>query len=104
MIISTSESITGKQITQTLGIVKGNTTRARGIGFDIVASIKMIFGGEISEYSQLMSQAREQAFERLESEAKELGADGVVAVRMSTSMISSGTSEILVYGTAVKFS
>ena len=103
MIITTTETIPGKTITQILGIARGSTVRSRNIGRDIFAGLKNIVGGEISEYTKLQAFAREEALSRLEDDARRLGADGVVNIRMHTSMIMQRASEILVYGTAVKF-
>jgi uncharacterized protein YbjQ (UPF0145 family) len=103
MITTTTETIPGKEITEILGISRGSTVRARSIGRDIFAGLKNIVGGEIHEYTKLQAEAREQALERMISDAERLGADAVITVRMHTSMIMQGASEILVYGTAVKF-
>ena len=103
MTLSTIETIPGKTITQSLGIARGSTVRARNIGRDIFAGLKNIVGGEISEYTKLQAEAREQALQRMIADAERMGADGVVNVRFTTSMIMQGASEILAYGTAVKF-
>ena len=102
MIINTTESIPGKRITQTFGLVRGNTIRARHVGRDIMAGLKSIVGGEIFEYTKLMAEAREQALDRMKHEAQKLGANAVVSVRFSTSVIMGGAAELLAYGTAVK--
>lgn len=102
MIITTIDSIPGREIRETIGLVRGNTIRARHLGKDIFAGLKGIVGGEISEYTKLMGESREQALDRLKDEAKRLGADAVVGVRFTTSMISQGAAEILAYGTAIK--
>jgi len=102
MIITTTETVPGKKIVEILGIARGSTVRARHIGRDIFAGLKNIVGGEIHEYTQLQAQAREQSLQRMQDDALKLGADAVVNVRMHTSMIMQGASEILVYGTAVK--
>ena len=102
MILTTGETIPGKEIVEIMGIARGSTVRARNIGRDIFAGLKNIVGGEISEYTQLQAHAREQALQRLEQDAEQLGADAVINLRMHTSMIMQGASEILVYGTAVK--
>jgi len=102
MIITTTENIPGKEITEIVGVARGNTVRARNIGRDIFAGLKNIVGGEISEYTNLQASAREEAMIRLVEDAEELGADAVVNVRITTSMIMQGMSEILAYGTAVK--
>ncbi len=102
MIICSTDTIPNKQITEALGIARGSTVRARHAGKDFMAGLKNIVGGEIDEYTKLQAQSREQALERMEADAKRLGADAIVNVRFSTSMIMQGASEILAYGTAVK--
>jgi uncharacterized protein YbjQ (UPF0145 family) len=102
MILSTTESVAGRAIAETLGLVNGNAVRARHIGNDIMAGLKNVVGGEISEYARLQAQAREQATQRMVERATALGADAVIGVRYTTSMIMSGASEVLAYGTAVK--
>ena len=102
MIIATTESLAGYTITEHLGSVIGNTIRARHLGKDIMAGFRTILGGEIKEYTGMLAESREQALIRMRDKAKELGADAVVGVRFQTSMILSGTAELLVYGTAVK--
>ncbi len=103
MILSTTDSIAGKEISEHLGIARGSTVRARNIGRDFFAGLKNIVGGEIEEYTKLQADSREQSIQRLVNDAKAMGADGVVNVRFTTSMIMQGCSEILAYGTAVKF-
>ncbi|MEN9021534.1 MAG: YbjQ family protein [Verrucomicrobiales bacterium] len=98
---TTSSSISDKTITQTHGLVRGNTIRARHLGRDILAVFRHIVGGEIEEYTKLMAESREQALDRMCAEAKRLGANAVMDVRFTTSMISNGAAEILAYGTAV---
>ena len=102
MIIVTTDTIPGQNITATVGLVRGNTIRARHLGKDIFAAFKNIVGGEISEYTKLMGESREQALDRLRDEAVRVGADTVVGLRFTTSMITQGAAEILAYGTAVK--
>ena len=102
MILTTTETIPGKNVTEVLDIARGSTVRARHIGNDIFAGLKNIVGGEISEYTRLQADAREQSLERLKQDAERLGADAVIGVRLQTSMIMAGSSEILAYGTAVK--
>lgn len=102
MIISTTESIASHEIVEVLGMVRGGTVRARNIGRDIFAGLKNLVGGELSEYTQLQAEAREEAIYRMKEDAVKMGADAIVAVRVNTSMITQGASEILVYGTAVK--
>jgi uncharacterized protein YbjQ (UPF0145 family) len=101
MIIVSSSSIAGKKIVKTLGLVRGNTIRARNIGKDILAGFKNIIGGEIEEYTKLMAEAREQALDRMAERAVELGANAIIDVRFSTSYIMGAASEILAFGTAV---
>ncbi|NQS98298.1 MAG: YbjQ family protein [candidate division Zixibacteria bacterium] len=104
MIITTTFEVPGKTVIKYLGLVKGNTIRARHIGHDIFAGLKNIVGGEINEYTKMMADAREQSIARMTAEAEKLGADAIVGVRFTTSMTMQGASEILVYGTAVKVS
>ncbi len=101
MKITTSSQITGQTITDTIGIVRGNTIRVRHLGRDIMASFRMLIGGEIQDYTKMMGEAREQAMDRMTDEARQLGANAIVDVRFSTSYIMAGAAEILVYGTAV---
>ncbi len=103
MIITNTETIPNKEIVEVLGISRGSTVRARNIGRDIFAGLKNIIGGEISEYTKLQAQSREQAMSRMIKDAERMGADAIVNVRLSTSMVMQGCSEILAYGTAVKF-
>ena len=102
MIITTTETIPGKEIAEIKGIARGSTVRARNIGSDIFAGLKNIVGGEIEEYTKLQAQSREQALQRMIEDAQRLNADAIVNVRLTTSMIMQGASEILAYGTAVK--
>ena len=104
MIISTTEKVPGKEFSEILGIARGSTVRARNIGRDIFAALKNIIGGEIEEYTKLQAQSREQAMQRMIKDAQNLGADAIVNVRLTTSMVMQGASEILAYGTAVKLS
>ena len=101
MILTTTEGIPNKQIVKSLGIVKGNTIRARNIGRDIAAVFKNLVGGEIEEYTKLMAEAREQAIDRMAVAAEKLGANAIISVKFSTSYIMQSAAEILVYGTAV---
>lgn len=101
MIVTTTPEIAGKRIARTLGMVRGNTVRARHLGRDLMAALRNIVGGEVPEYTKLMAEAREQAVDRLVEDAESLGADAVVEVRFSTSMVATGAAELLVYGTAV---
>ena len=102
MIISTTENIPEKEVVEILGIAKGSTVRARNVGRDIFAAVKNLVGGEISEYTKLQSDSREQALHRMEEDALKLNADAIINVRITTSMIMQGVAEILAYGTAVK--
>lgn len=103
MIITNTEQVPNEEIAEILGVARGSTVRARNIGRDITAVFKNIVGGEISEYTKLQAESREQALERMTQDAEKLGADAVVCVRMTTSVIATGAAEILAYGTAVKF-
>ncbi len=102
MILTTTLTIPGREIKEAMGIARGNTVRARNIGRDIFAGLKNIVGGEISEYTRLIADSREEALYRMSKDAERLGADAVVNIRFSTSMIMQGSAEILAYGTAVK--
>jgi uncharacterized protein YbjQ (UPF0145 family) len=101
MIVTTTGEICGARIVRSLGIVRGNTIRARHIGRDIMAGLRTIVGGEVSEYTKLLAEAREQALDRMVEEARALGANAVVEVRFSTSEVMAGAAELLAYGTAV---
>ncbi|MCK4385413.1 MAG: YbjQ family protein [candidate division Zixibacteria bacterium] len=101
MIMATSHEIPGKRIVKNLGVVKGNTIRARHIGRDIMALLRHMVGGEVTDYTKMMAESREQAIDRMIGEAEKLGANALVSVRFSTSFIMSGAAEILAYGTAV---
>ena len=102
MLMTTSDEVPGREIAETLGLVTANSVRARNIGRDILASLKNITGGEIGAYRQLLVESREQALAQLTSEAEALGADAVVALRLSTAEVMQGAAEILAYGTAVR--
>ncbi len=101
MILVTTPEVPGKKITEVHGIARGSTVRARNFGSDIFAGLKNIVGGEISEYTKLQAQSREQALQRMTADAERLGANAIVNVRLTTSMVMQGCSEILAYGTAV---
>jgi len=101
MIITTTETIRGKKVVRTLGLVRGNTIRARHIGRDIMAVMRNIVGGEIHDYTKLLAEAREQSLDRMSVEAQRLGANAVVQVRFATSVLMGGAAELLAYGTAV---
>jgi len=102
MIIATSNEIPNRKIEKVLGIVKGSTVRARNIGRDIGAGLKSIIGGEVKTYTKMTIQAREEAYNRMINYANSLGADAIIGVRFTTSMVMAGASEMLAYGTAVK--
>ncbi|MEM7277659.1 MAG: YbjQ family protein [Pseudomonadota bacterium] len=101
MIVVTSETIAGKRIVKTMGLVRGNTVRARHIGKDIMASLRNIVGGEVHEYAKLISESREQSFDRMIEEAESLGANAIIATRFTTSVMMGGAAELLAVGTAV---
>jgi uncharacterized protein YbjQ (UPF0145 family) len=101
MLIVTSDNIEGRRIVKTLGLVRGNTVRARHVGKDILAGLRTIVGGEVHEYTKLMAESREQTLDRMSEEARRLGADAVVATRFTTSVIIGGAAELLAVGTAV---
>ena len=101
MIVATTENVPGHRVLRVLGLVRGNTIRARHLGKDIMASFRNMVGGEISEYTKLLGESREQAVDRMVEEAESLGANAVVMTRFSTSQVTSGAAELLAYGTAV---
>ena len=101
MIITSSDIIAGKRVVKTLGLVKGNTVRARHIGKDILATLKNMTGGEIEEYTKLLAQSRDQGKDRMISQAEQLGANAVINVRFTTSAVTGGAAELYAYGTAV---
>lgn len=102
MKMTPSPTIAGRTITETLGLVRGNTIRARHVGKDIIASLRTIVGGEIREYTKMLGESREQAIDRMIAEAEDLGADAIVSVRFSTSYVMGNAAEILAYGDAVR--
>ncbi len=101
MIVVTSETIAGTRVVRTLGMVRGNTIRARHVGKDILAVFRNLVGGEVSEYTKMLAEAREQALDRMVEEARDLGANAVISVRFITSEVMQGAAELLAYGTAV---
>lgn len=101
MIVTSTHTVAGKRVARTLGLVRGNTIRARHVGRDITAFLRNIVGGEISEYTKMMAEAREQALDRMVDEANGLGANAIVGTRFMTSMLMAGAAELLAYGTAV---
>lgn len=102
MIITTTETIPNKEIAEILGIARGSTVRAKSVASDFMAGLKNFVGGELDEYTRLQGQSREQALQRMKDDAARLGADAIVNIRLTTSTITQGASEILAYGTAVK--
>ncbi len=102
MIVVTTEGIEGKRITETLGLVKGSTIRARHVGRDIMAGLRSIVGGEIKDYTVMLAQAREEALQRMIEQAEKMGANAIISTRFVTSMVMSGAAEMVAYGTAVK--
>jgi uncharacterized protein YbjQ (UPF0145 family) len=102
IITTTGFEVPGKKVTKILGIVKGNTIRARHIGRDIMAGLKNVVGGEIKSYTEMTTQAREEAFNRMINDAINMKADAIIGIRYSTCMIMQGAAEMLAYGTAVK--
>ena len=102
MLLTTQDNFSNYEIVETLGIVRGNTVRARHVGKDILASFRNIVGGEIEEYTKLLAESREQSIDRMIETAKSLGADGIVCIRFTTSSIIQAAAEMFVFGTAVK--
>ncbi|MZR32166.1 YbjQ family protein [Sneathiella litorea] len=102
MIVTTTEKIDGQEVGEVLGLVRGNVIRAKHIGTDIIAALRNLVGGEVTEYTKMMGEAREQATDRMIAEARLKGADAVVGMRFTTSMVMAGSAEILAYGTAVR--
>jgi uncharacterized protein YbjQ (UPF0145 family) len=102
VLITTTDFVPNREVVEILGIARGSTVRARDIGRDIFAGLKNIVGGEIDEYTKLQAQSREQAMQRMVKDAERLNADAIINVRLMTSMVMQGASEILAYGTAVK--
>ena len=101
MTIAASEQLEGKKITKTIGMVRGSTIRARHIGRDVMAELRGVVGGEITEYSKMMAESREQAIQRMAEDTEKQGANTIIGMRFLTSMAMSNASETLVYGTAV---
>jgi uncharacterized protein YbjQ (UPF0145 family) len=102
MILSTVNEIAGKEIVEILGLVRGNTIRARHVGKDIMAGLKNIVGGEITDYTKMLAESREQALDRMITDARSLGADAIIGIRFTTSSVMQGAAELLAYGTAVR--
>ena len=101
IIVVTTPDIPGKNVIRTLGLVRGNTIRARHIGKDIMAGLRNLVGGEVTEYAKLLSESREQALDRMVDQAEELGANGIIGLEFQTSVIMGGAAEMMAYGTAV---
>ena len=101
MIVTTTEHIEGKKIKKTVGMVKGSTIRAKHIGKDIMAAFRGMAGGEITEYTKMMAEAREEAIQRMVEDAEKQGANAIVSMRLATSMVMQNASEVLAYGTGV---
>lgn len=101
MILATTETIPGKRIVKVIGLAKGNTIRARHVGRDFVAAMRNLVGGEITDYTKMMAESREQALDRLTADAEAKGANGVIGLRFTTSYVMGGAAELLAYGTAV---
>ncbi|MHA7857908.1 MAG: YbjQ family protein [Henriciella sp.] len=104
MIVTMGESVPGREVAEILGTVRGNTVRTRFFGRDIMAALRNLVGGEVPEYTKLMAEAREQAIDRMIADAESRGADAVICLRVTTSMIMGGSAELLAYGTAVRLS
>ncbi|RQG98690.1 YbjQ family protein [Natrarchaeobius oligotrophus] len=102
MYISNTETVPDGEVVEVLGIARGNTVEARNVGRDITQGIRNVFGGELKAYSDLLTKARDEAIARMEADAEEMGADAVVNVRLETSQITEGGSEVMAYGTAVQ--
>ena len=104
MIVTSTDFVPNMRVTQIIGIVRGNTIRARHLGRDIMAVFRHIVGGEISDYTKMLGESRDQALDRMEEHGRSVGADAILNVRFTTSAVMQGASELLAYGTAVKLS
>lgn len=102
MLVTMSDTVPGREVAEIIGLARGNIVRARFVGRDFVAGLRNLVGGEVSEYTRLLQETRDEAFDRMVTDAGKMGADAIVTFRFSTSTIMEGTSEILAYGTAVK--
>ena len=102
MILTTTDEVPGRRITEALGLVRGSAVRSAHLGRDVMAKLKNLVGGEVSEYTKLLAEVREQALDRMTAEARARGATAVVGVRFASAEIDTGTAEVLVYGTAVR--
>ncbi len=103
MIVVNTETVPGHQVAEALGVVRGSTIRAKHIGRDIMASLRNIVGGEVKEYTEMLTETRNESVQRMKQEARALGADAVVNLRFTTSQVMAGAAELLAYGTAVRF-
>ena len=101
MTVVTTPNIPGKNVVRTLGLVRGNTIRARHVGKDIMAAMRNLVGGEVTEYAKLLAESREQALDRMAEQAEELGANAVIGLQFQTSVVMGGAAEMMAYGTAV---
>ncbi len=104
MIVSTTESVPGYEAVEILGVTRGNVIRAKHVGTDIVAGLRQVVGGELTEYTKMLAEAREQAYDRMVEHAQGLGADAIIGMRFTTSTVMANSAEILAFGTAVKLS
>ena len=102
MKLTTQDELQDFEVAETLGLVRGNTIRARHVGKDIIAGLRSVVGGEITEYTKMLAEAREQAIDRMIAQAEDMGADGIVCIRFTTSPVMQGAAELLAYGTAVR--
>jgi len=102
MILTTTDDVPGRTIVEAIGLVRGSAVRGAHIGRDVMAKLKNLVGGELTEYTKLVAESREQALDRMQEEARARGADAIVAVRFSSSEVDEGAAEVLVYGTAVR--
>jgi uncharacterized protein YbjQ (UPF0145 family) len=101
MLVCTTDEVPGYRITKVLGMVRGNTVRTRNIGVDFLAGLRNLVGGEVSQYTAMLAQSREQALDRMRAEALQMGANAIVGLRLTTSTVMQGAAELLAYGTAV---
>ena len=102
MITVTTDFVPGREISEAVGVVRGSTIRAKHVGKDVVAGLRMVVGGEVKEYTEMLTEARNESMRRMEAHAEKLGADAVINLRYMTSQVMAGAAEMLAYGTAVK--
>jgi uncharacterized protein YbjQ (UPF0145 family) len=102
MITVTTDFLPGREISEAMGVVRGSTIRAKHVGKDILAGLRMLVGGEVKEYTEMLTEARNESMRRMEAQAEKMGADAVINLRYMTSQVMSGAAEMLAYGTAVK--